>query len=153
MRAAMQALEQVAGEIAVRVKQPELPVGLLRVDACFSELDEKRRLRVRHLPDVVPPNPTQERCGIRAVVQPVLWLPAKEARRLLRDNPEHGLRDIGRNSPADIGELGRALGASQPTCRCAVGNAPETQDLGLPTVDWPLVLEAGRLAAKVTRLI
>jgi hypothetical protein len=109
---------------------------------------------MRQVSDVLPTDPSQERRGIAAVVEPVLLLPAEESGRPLRYLLHDHVWHIVGHAPADVGELSWAA-VRQPEIGggCAVRNAPQTKDLRPPPGNGPLVPEAGWSAADVTHVV
>src|SRR5207248_2232548 len=85
--------------------------------------------------------------AVSAVVQPVLLLPAREARRPARDLLEHLPRHVVRHVRSDVGELG-----VEPLGGRSVGDAPRADPIGelLDRVDRACVDVAARRAADKT---
>ena len=153
MHAAVQAAEQVARQVAVGVKHLQLLLDFGWGDSELGEVSVEGCHGVRQLLHVVPADSSEEGCGIRAVVEPVLLLPADKARSALRDRLEDRLRHVVRDSPTGVGELGGAVGTGKVTCGGPIGDAWQAEDSGLLAIDGSLVPIASGLLAQVAGIV
>lgn len=146
---AVQAPEQVAGEVAVAAQPSDLLIGPSRRHAKVHQLGSQCGKGVWPVLYFIPADRAEVCGGVGAVIQPVLLLPADETRGASGDL----LQDVGwyvTGSAADIGELSRAaIGKRQLPGGTSVGDATKTEHVGLPAEDGADVAKRCGLPAEV----